>query len=319
MGMLDFLNEPVAKLRGGWRQRAQRQQVMGRIRSKVAETELGKWCDGRTTTPLLVQLCRDAIDDGLNQPILHRLSCRKRFQVRKTQVRLRDLMKVLDNKNITDFIVELGPGPITHMIKPSAVMNYVLQNFPLKFQKIFGANKTSLSKFWDGLLSSPIGREMLVVNPMLAAQTPETLSRCIPILIHEDAGPYAKSKSMNIINFSSLLGKGAEHSTKILVATHKSDKQTKAANFTTFWDAMVQDFDELALHDKFVGADGQSWRAVLIFGKGDGNANGHLGLARLVSCCGCVPALPSKSRPTSIHRQPPKCKLAPNWNSKDAK
>jgi len=239
----------------------------------LAERELGKWCDGHTTTPQLIQLCRDAMEDGLNQPILQRLSCRKNGKVRFNRRRpiggLRDVMKVLDHPSITKFVVALDQGPIKHFVKPSMVMDSILQSSPGKFQMLFGAHTFKLVKFWDGFRSSPIGREMCATNPMLASQTPETFSRCIPIVIHEDAGPYAKGHSMNIINFSALLAKGPEHNTKILVATHLSDEKTKAANFTFFWDAIIQDFDELALHDKLIGPDGQMWRAILIFGKGD--------------------------------------------------
>ena len=250
-----------------------------RIRSKLAERQLGKWCDGHITTPNLVQVCRDAIDDGLAQPILFRLGCLTskshsfRASLSKKTPRLREVMAVLQNESVSKFIIAVPGSEIKCFLKPSMLMQYILSNFPKKFKVIFGANRAKLAEFWEGLLSSPFGRELGSLNPMVGGKTLQELSNCIPICLHEDAGPYAKGHSMNIINFSSLLARGPQESTKFIITSHikTAEEKPNSESLAKFWAEIIADFDELAASDKLVDPSdgGDQWRVILLFGKGD--------------------------------------------------
>ena len=278
--MLDFLNAPLpAVKRGGWRQRkaAAAAAKRRRIRSKMAERQLARWCDGHITTPNLVHICRDTIEDGGCQPILFRLGCLTQTKCRSSKFsasmktpRLRDLMLVLKNDSITKFICKLD-GSINSFLKPSELMQYELTNFPSKFKRNFGADRSKLEQFWRGLFQSRIGREMGAMNPMLRNKTPTELNNYIPIVLHEDAGPYAKGYSMNIINFSALLARGPESQTKFAIASHikTADDKPDEESLSKFWSEVIADFDALANSDKLVAKDESKWRAVLMFGKGD--------------------------------------------------
>ena len=279
MSLLEFLNLPLtSKRRGGWRQRAATaaSAKSSRIRSKLAERQLGKWCDGHSTTPNLVQVCRDGIEDGLTQPILYRLGClvskssRFRVSMSKRTPRLREVMAVLQNESISKFIIAVPGSEIKCFLKPSMVMQYILSNYPHKFKVNFGANRARLAEFWEGLLSSPFGRELGSLNPMVSGKTLQELSNCIPICLHEDAGPYAKGHSMNIINFSSLLARGPQESTKFIIASHikTAEEKPNSESLAKFWAEIIADFDELASSDKLIAND-EAWRVILVFGKGD--------------------------------------------------
>ena len=277
MGMLEFLNKPLpSKRRGGWRQQraAAAHQRNLRVRSKLAERQLAKWCDGHITTPNLVGTMRDGIEDGLVQPILYRLGCclsasksKCRFASRKTP-RLREVMAALQDESISKFLIPLECSDIQVFLKPSMLMQYELSNFPSKFKVHFGANRERLVQFWTGLFSSPIGREVGALNPITKDKTPEELSDCIPIVLHEDAGPYAKGHSMNIINFSALLAKGTQAATKFIIATHIKTSEEKPSHepLAKFWTQVLEDFDEFGMHG-LIGPDGERWRAVLVLAK----------------------------------------------------
>ena len=338
MGMLDFLNEPLStQRRGGWRQRraAAAHERNRKVRSKLAERQLAKWCDGHTTTPNFVGTLRDGIEDGLTQPILFRLGCcgrasksksnQFRFASNSRVPRLRDVMAALESPSITKFLHRLdgtSNADIQVFLKPSELMQYELSNFANKFKVHFGANREKLAQFWTGLMSSPIGREVVALNPITCGKSPTELANCIPIVLHEDAGPYAKGHSMNIINFSSLLAKGAQSSTKFIIASHikvNKDDKPPNSNLPQFWAEVLADFDELGMHDKLVAPDGGRWRAALIFGKGDMEMRcltwGLPGYGNAVDVCGsCLANRTSRPytdcrpnaswRPTSLSNMP---------------
>ena len=277
--MLSFLDEPLAtKLRGGWRLRNRQRQAAPIVMksSKLAMKELAKWCDGHSTTVQMVLTCQSGYDDGIRRPALCRLALRtdgsKFWHRKRPQNTLRQIMQMFEKQpSVSRFLTYLSEGSIKVFVKPSAMIAYVHQNFPKKFKRIFGAEEAKLVQFWREFLASEDGKAMAELNPFLKDKNPEELSKSIPLVIHEDAGPYAKGKSMNIINFSSLLANGAEHDTKLCIATHVKDPEhADVKNIEVFWRELIKDFEELANGTSEIHfRNGDKWTAILLFGKGD--------------------------------------------------
>ncbi len=80
--------------------------------------------------------------------------------------------------------------------------------------------KKKLQKFWADLSSSPEGRDYRNIHPFLQGRPPAQLRFSLPCTLHEDAGTYSKTKSCNIVSWSSILGLGTEAEIKHPTFTH---------------------------------------------------------------------------------------------------
>ena len=58
----------------------------------------------------------------------------------------------------------------------------------------FRCRQISLHYFWNGLFSSQVGREIREANVFLRGKTLEQLDTMIPLAIHDNAGPFTKTK-----------------------------------------------------------------------------------------------------------------------------
>ena len=95
----------------------------------------------------------------------------------------------------------------------------------------------------------------------------------LPIVLHEDGGPWGVGKSANVVSFSSLLGRGSELECKFPIATCVA-VTGEPGHDSVFWQTFFGDLDNLAKgldqHGNPVAADGAiKWGAVNIFGKAD--------------------------------------------------
>ena len=88
---------------------------------------------------------------------------------------------------------------ITHHLRPTDLIRLIHRCNRRKFGKIFGTNKAELKAFWESLFSTEEGREFKELHPALRLQQPEDLKTTIPIVVHEDAAPFQKKRSVNVL------------------------------------------------------------------------------------------------------------------------
>ena len=88
-------------------------------------------------------------------------------------------------------------------------------NGPLEFKRALGADQGLVSAFWTQLRARPETRSALGDHPLLNGLSEDELNCVVPLALHEDAGPVAKTLSaFCVIAFSSLLGRGPEKKNK---------------------------------------------------------------------------------------------------------
>ena len=96
---------------------------------------------------------------------------------------------------------------------------FLSRHFLEQTRTSLGCDTQACLRFWSGLKSSGLGRILFREHGLLRGSTPEQLARTIPLVIHEDAGPFSKSQSVSVLNYSSITGRGAEFDIKFVVST----------------------------------------------------------------------------------------------------
>ena len=107
------------------------------------------------------------------------------------------------------------------MLPPHRHLHVSATENPDSFRKVAGADEVVVRQFWESLKASDVGARLWDVHPNLGSKTPQDLERTLPLALHEDAGPYVKRRSANVLSFSSVLGVGPEIDCKWLVAAHE--------------------------------------------------------------------------------------------------
>ena len=69
-----------------------------------------------------------------------------------------------------------------------------------------GADPAKLLDFWTGLHNSEEGRRLSHEHKQLRGKDPRDLTHTLPLVLHEDAGPYRKGKLVEDMNAE--MGKG---------------------------------------------------------------------------------------------------------------
>jgi hypothetical protein len=165
----------------------------------------------------------------------------------------------LGGLEILNIISTIDDSSWTHFIKPTNLMSLMQRHYPREFRLRFGADTATVKSFWQMFFSSAKRTQWASEHEFLRGKTVGHLSQCIPITVHQDAGPVAKTKSADCISVSSLLAVGGEKVTKFLLATALADKD----NDWKVWGEILKDLDEAAT----VGVGG--WKLVLLFAKAD--------------------------------------------------
>ena len=118
-----------------------------------------------------------------------------------------------------------------------------------------------------------MGAELQNLHPYLRNQTPQQLSNAIPVTWFEDAGPFSKSKSMSVIAWSGLLATSHEGFSKFVAAMCVKTATTLDHEYDACR-AILADFAALAVghcdgEPLLRDGEGQCWRVILLFAKGD--------------------------------------------------
>ena len=135
-----------------------------------------------------------------------------------------------------------------------------------------GADRASLHECWSQLFSTEEGQELRRIHLVLATKSMDELSRCVPVTLHEDAGPFSKANGVNACTWHPLLGVGTDLEQKKIYYTELS--ATGACTCVAAWEKFFAAFDALAsgkdMDGNYVAEDADGfWSFTLLFGKAD--------------------------------------------------
>jgi hypothetical protein len=253
---------------GGWRQRQATEAAAANEtpRSDDNKDPIGQlgpgmlldFCDGWLSAYRLCIHMKRASDDGASCRVVKALG-----NIANSSTPYRHcnegVFNFLGGLEILNIISTIDDSSWTHFIKPTNLMSLMQRHYPREFRLRFGADTATVKSFWQMFFSSAKRTQWASEHEFLRGKTVGHLSQCIPITVHQDAGPVAKTKSADCISVSSLLAVGGEKVTKFLLATALADKD----NDWKVWGEILKDLDEAAT----VGVGG--WKLVLLFAKAD--------------------------------------------------
>ena len=291
--------------RGGWQQRvraaeraaeaeaaeerAEREGPPPRM-SRLARGHLLDWCDGITSASKFETHMSDEIADQryLGQephPMVARLAT-----IGSGPHAHAGLRRLLADQGLLALQTPLlDPEFVSTMVLPSTIVRTLHTHYPTAFKVVLGADTMKLRSFWERFLARPRTRAWADNHPFLRGKPAAELVTTIPATLHTDSGPATKTKSVNIISWSSLLGAGGEKESKLVICSCVKESTRGDA---PAWHKIIGDFDGLAegvVDGVAVAQDGRRrWRVVLLIAKMDEEARcNEMGLAHFNSpqCC----------------------------------
>ena len=159
----------VRQRRGGWRQQAAAPpDAVDPADDLVAVSRLGTgllrdWADGYMSATQVQQHAANAEADGLNDPLIKRLS-----KVGTGQNAHGGLMQLLHDVGVMDLLSEVRDSPAwKHVILPSAWIARICSTDPREFRKRFGADARAVGEFGENFLRRPQGRKWAEQHPCL--------------------------------------------------------------------------------------------------------------------------------------------------------
>lgn len=116
------------------------------------------------------------------------------------------------------------------MIAPHELFHTVREKAPCQFQLRFGASEQRCQAFWNALRETSPGREFVERHEHLRTNL-HRLHRIVPLLLHMDAGPYAKASGSAMgLSMTSPLGVGSEAETVYMLASWLKHKVSYLLN-----------------------------------------------------------------------------------------
>ena len=150
---------------------------------------------------------------------------------------------------------------MTEFARPSYLLRMLHEKFPARFGEILGlGDEAKLSDFWGRMLPNSIE---LRSHPCFRGTGPANWTRIVPLTLHEDAGPYSKKKSTNVVSFNGLFGTGGEKLCQFVICSWIKEGHPSPGDLAAFWDPIMADFNELA-----VTGMGR-WKLFILLAKGD--------------------------------------------------
>ena len=299
--VFDPLFEPLveSRPRGGWRQRPQWAESIAAenvalSRSYTFERHVLSWAQGFISAPMLWSLVQGTVLDGLSHPALIRISrLAKTYGDSNTHQNLLNLFARQCNLNA--YITEVAYPVVGVMVLPSSFCRLVHGYKPDKFRRHMGADRTQLRFFWSRLFESSAGQELRNSHPGLRHKTPAELECTVPCVLHQDAGPFSKRRSTMLVSWSSILGFGADITTKYSIFSYIKHAGMWVASGSGAWHLFLRDSENveqgLDQHGQPFAKDDDStiWKLCFIFTKSDGEVVhivlGLQGWSGVHECC----------------------------------
>ena len=117
-----------------------------------------------------------------------------------------------------------GKAAVSEVLKPTSMFNMIRDvGGEDAFKLRLGADPVEVEAFWSSLFASTDGKELQQLHPHLSGRTPHELRFSIPLIMHEDAGPYGAALSCHVASWSSVLGRGTELQTKYLYGSYSKE------------------------------------------------------------------------------------------------
>ena len=235
---------------------------------------LRHWAVGNLPATELWWTADGCVSDGMDRPAMNELhligshrgdgNCNKR---------LKELLLPL---GFDKLLTPVASGSVSTMIKPSSLFKAMYVRSPQQFAVRLGASSVLLGQFWKGLFSTAEGRELREANSYLTGKRWQDLVHAIPICLHEDAGPFSKSKGCNLLQWYALNGHGGDVETRYYIFSFLKVAGAPADLSAAAWDILLADFDDLAAG--FSSEDGEAfapidadhrWTLIPLFGPSD--------------------------------------------------
>ena len=168
---------------------------------------LKSWAKGELSTVGIWRLChgivtQDGTDAWVGMRRLAELGSASSGSEKNCARKLKDLLAATALPEMIQNIPHtLGEDTVTHHLRPTDLIRLIHTHNRAKFGQIFTADPVALKKCWRSLFASEDGREFQQLHPGLRNKSPEDLQTSIPIVIHEDAAPYGKKRSVNVLQW----------------------------------------------------------------------------------------------------------------------
>jgi len=152
--------------------------------------------------------------------------------------------------------VKIDDSLVEWVVPPHEMMRWLQETSQSKFEKCLGGKPGGVADWWAEFRAQPKGREMWDAHPWLKDRSPSDLSRHLPLMIFDDAGPVSNTSSSFIRCFYSLLGGGSERETRFLIGTGIKEEGKEDRS----WVEILKSFEQLA---QPMGGD--KWGGILLF------------------------------------------------------
>lgn len=254
------------RYRGGWRQQAKAKAAAApadRPPPRQALSHLLDWGDGVQSARKMVGHMADAVEDGeVTHPMVHRLAGPGADCTAANAARC--VFGMMRECGFCELITEIRTPLVSHCVLPSSMLKHIYEQYPQVFATTVGADCDKVRSFWATFRGTPEAATFLAGHPLLQGMAARDWQYLIPLTVHEDAGPYAKKKSCNVISFSSLLGEGSEKLRQWPIASYIKAGPSTSEQIDALWVPLLADFRSL-VEDRICGP----WRFILMFAKAD--------------------------------------------------
>ena len=196
--------DPPRPPRGGWRQQLG-QAAAARLPapSRIALGHLREWGDGFESSSKFGWHLHNAVMDDVKHPMVLRLAnC---YKEESTNGRTAEqLLRELEQAGLDHPIISVPGTVISHIVSPREIIRLLALRYEKRCCSILGIGEAALAHFWGHLRS----KCAMPDHPALRGLAEEEWQTVVPITLHEDAGPFLKNKSVNILSWSSFLFEG---------------------------------------------------------------------------------------------------------------
>jgi len=144
-----------------------------------------------------------------------------------------------------------------------------------QFGRICVASRRIIKRSWEGLFASPDGRDFKQLHPSLKDKTPDQLATSIPIVIHEDAAPYGKKRSVSVLQWGPLITNGSDIESRFVHHGYIVQKPETPEIARPSWDRFWEDIDQMTEGKDKDGIpiakdpDGTVWKFEFLFCEND--------------------------------------------------
>ena len=245
---------------GGWRQRLRRaefealhaedSEVLPPANENPGHSHLGldlllDWGWGLLSGPQVQRFANKACLDGASTELLQRLG-RLGKSGQHSQNIERELLNNFCKSKHPDRLVQMLAGPsVKCFLPPHEMFAEIAASFPGEFRLRLGVNPEILRAFWKTFRGCPKGEAVVQAHPHLQGKSLDDLEKVVPLVLHGDAGPYAKKSSTMILSWGSLVGAGAEKESTYLIASWPKAQNTDHCQ-ESLWPNLKESFKHLA-------------------------------------------------------------------------